>query len=139
MSHNTLTFQGLDELRAALRALPDDLTGEAGHIVEGAANGAAVDIKTAYPSRTGNLRDGVTVTQVAAGKYAAGAVVKNTAKHAYIFENGTQARHTAIGANRGSMPAGHVFIPTIIRERRKMYDALKDVLVRHGLIVSGDA
>jgi hypothetical protein len=38
--------------------------------------------------------------------FSAGAIVINRAKHAAIFENGTQARHTAIGANRGSMPPG---------------------------------
>jgi hypothetical protein len=37
------------------------------------------------------------------------------------------------------MPAGHVFVPRIIRHRRAMYTALKAMLVRHGLTVSGNA
>lgn len=138
MSNNRLTFSGLDELRAALRQLPAELTGEASHIVEGAANGAAASIKAGYPSRTGDLRDHVTVETMQSG-FSTGAVVKNTSKLAYIFENGSQARHTAIGANRGSMPPGHVFIPIVIRKRRQMYEQLKDLLTRHGLQVSGDA
>lgn len=137
---NTLRFDGLAELREELRNLPADLTGEAGHIVEAAANGAAATIKREYPVRTGNLRDHLTVTITSgSGQYSVRGVVQNTAKHAWLFENGSQARHTDIGANRGSMPPGHVFIPNIIRERRRMYDDLKDLLTRHGLVVSGDA
>jgi hypothetical protein len=133
-------WEGFDEFRTALRNLPADLTGEAGHIVEATANGAAVDIKRGYAAhrRSGNLQSGVTVTHVDKGKFSAGAIVKNTAKHANIFEVGTQARHTAIGANRGSMPPGHVFVPVVVRARRRMFAQLKDMLVRHGLVVSGD-
>lgn len=134
-----LHWSGLEELRAELRRLPAELTGEASHIVEGAANAAAADIKAAYPVRTGNLRDGLTVTHFDQGRFSAGAIVKNKAKHAYIFEIGTQTRHTAIGANRGSMPPGRVFIPRVIRARRRMYELLKALLVRKGLLVSGDA
>jgi hypothetical protein len=138
-SNNQLRFDGLAELRAALRELPSDLTSEASHIVEGAANSAAADIKPAYPVRTGHLRDGLTVTHFDQGKFSTGAIVKNTAPHAFMFENGTQVRHTDIGANRGSMPPGHVFIPRVIRARRRMYEELKALLVRSGLQVSGDA
>jgi hypothetical protein len=73
------------------------------------------------------------------GRFSAGAIVKNTAKHAWIFENGTQARHNDLGANRGSMPPGHVFIPAVIKRRRIMYQQLRALLERHGLKVSGDA
>ena len=73
------------------------------------------------------------------GKYSAGAIVKNRAKHAYIFENGTQARHTGLGYNRGAMPPGHVFIPEIVRRRRGMYEKLAEMLRQHGLQVPGDA
>jgi hypothetical protein len=139
MSNNRLVWDGLAELRAQLRSLPRELAGEASDIVTGAADGAKSDIVAAYPERTGNLRDHVIVSKAPAGIYGAGAVVKSTAKHAWMFENGTQARHTALGANRGSMPPGHVFIPAVIRRRRAMYADLKALLVRHGLRVSGDA
>jgi hypothetical protein len=134
-----IQLSGFDELKAALRRLPDDLTAEAGHITEAAANAAAVDIRRAYPVRTGNLRNHVTVTHFEKGRFSAGAIVKNTATHAWIFENGTQARHTDLGSNRGSMPPGHVFVPIAIRERRRMYDRLKDLLARRGLVVDGNA
>lgn len=142
MSNNRIVFDGLTELREALRTLPADLTGEASHIVEAAANGAATDIKRDYQAKlkhegSGHLVAGVTVTHFESGRFSAGAIVKNTAKHAWMFENGTQARHTAIGANRGAMPPGHVFIPVAVRARKAMYTQLADLMTRHGLLVSG--
>ena len=134
-----VTWSGLDELREALRRLPTDMADDAGDIVLGAAEAAKTEIVAAYPRRTGNLKNHVYVRKSAAGPYGAGAIVTNTAPHAFIFENGTQARHTKIGANRGSMPPGHVFIPIVMRRRRTMYEQLKSLLVRHGLMVSGNA
>jgi hypothetical protein len=135
----SVKWSGLDELIADLRHLPADLALEASGIVVSAGNDAAQAIRDAYPERTGDLKNHVIVVPIDLGSFGAGVAVKNTSKLAYIFENGTQARHTSIGANRGSMPPGHVFVPRIIRYRRAMYDALKDLLVRHGLRVSGDA
>jgi len=37
------------------------------------------------------------------------------------------------------MPPGRVFIPTMIKIRRRMYDDLKAMLARAGLKVTGDA
>lgn len=138
MSNNRIVFDGLAELKVALQNLPADLAREAGFIVYANADEAAREVKAAYPSRTGNLRARVSVKKER-GQFGASATVRNTAKHAHLFENGTQARHTALGANRGSMPPGHVFVPVMIRRRRVMYQVLKDLLVKHGLLVSGDA
>lgn len=138
MSHNRIKFDGLAELKAALRSLPNDLRDESAEIVYANADAARNEIISAYPSRTGNLKNHVYVTKVP-GQFGSRAIVKNTAKHAWLFENGTQARHTDIGANRGTMPAGHVFVPIVIRRRRIMYEILKDLLVKHGLLASGNA
>jgi len=140
VSNNRLVLEGLAEFRAALRALPAELVVEAGPIVEGAANGAAAAIVAAYPERTGRLRKGVSVKRVSeGGLYGVGAVVVNRAPHAALFDSGTQTRQTAIGANRGRMPPGNVFVPRIIQARRQMYARLKDLLARQGFVVSGDA
>jgi hypothetical protein len=139
MARNQLRFEGLDQLLAELRALPADLTAEARHEVIGAANGAAASVKAAYPVDEGRLRDGVQVLQDAPGPFGEGAVVKNTAPHAYLFEHGTQARRNARGQNRGAMPPGRVFIPRIMRARQLMYERLKAIVARKGLSVSGDA
>lgn len=144
MSNNRLELQGLAELRAALRNLPKVLTGEASHVVEGAANGAASTVKSNYArGKTGNLIEGVVVEHGSFGQFAAGAIVKSKAKHAWIYENGTQVRHTAKGAHRGVMPApsppGRAFIPVMIKARKQMYLKLADLLKRHGLQVTGSA
>lgn len=134
-------FEGLPELREALRNLPAELTGEARHLITGAANTAAVRIRTGYGAhrRSGNLQDHVSVTDQTSSQFGVRVAVRSTARHAWLFELGTQARHTAIGANRGSMPAAHVFFPAYYQTRREMYDALKALLVRAGLRVSGEA
>jgi len=132
-------WSGLDELKRDLRNLPVELTDEGGAIIESEAGAARNDIVAAYPSRTGNLRKGVKVQRVDRGRFGAAAIVRNSAPHASIFEHGTQARHTDLGANRGSMPPGHVFIPAMIRARRRMYNRLRSILIAHGLSVSGNA
>lgn len=133
-----LHWDGLDEFTADLEKMPESLATDADPIAADAANGAAGDIRTGYPVRTGNLRKNVFVSRLNKGKDFAGYIVKNPAPHAFIFENGTQARHTSIGANRGSMPPGHVFVPAVIKRRRAMYVQLKALLVRYGLVVSGE-
>lgn len=140
MSGNRLVFQGLDDFKRQLRQLPEELAGEAGHIVEGSGNAAAVAIRTAYGQHkhSGNLQDHVTVEHQSSG-LAAKAVVKSTARHSHLFEHGSQARHTDLGWNRGAMPATPTFIPIVIRFRTRMYEELKGLLQRAGLHVKGDA
>src|SRR3954452_23875684 len=138
MANNRLRWDGLQELREALRMLPAELAGRASPIVLAHAQGAHDEIEANYPERTGNLKDHLVLAKQDIGRFGAGAVLKNTAKHAWIYENGTQARHNALGANRGSMPPAHNFIPRVQRWRRKMYEALKQLLVGHGLRVRGN-
>lgn len=138
MSSVKLKFDGLTELRNALRNLPSDLTGEASHIVEGIANGAASEIRQAYPSVTGNLISGVQVTRFEHGKVAAGALVKSSARHAHLFEFGTKSRRTSKGWNRGTMPKApenERMVPIIVKARYRMFGLLADMLRRAGLLV----
>lgn len=140
----SIQWDGLAELLTDLRNLPAEMTVEGGHIGEAAANAAAVTVRSNYGAHrhTGHLQDSVVVEQRAAGQHGFAIVVKATAKHAHLFESGTQARHTASGANRGVMPPAppvHAFIPAMIRHRRTMYERLKDLLRRTGASVTGDA
>lgn len=135
----SVAFVGLTELQTALLRLPEHLAEEAAEIVDDAAERAMASAFQGYARRTGNLRRGLKKEQKFIGRYGAAVVVKNTAKHAWIYENGTQARHTRIGANRGVMPPGHAFIPAAERSRARMYRELSDMLVREGFLVSGHA
>lgn len=137
MSNNRLKFEGLDDLRLELRRLPKDMRDEAAEIVYDSAENGAKDAISNYPRRSGDLADGVEVQRLEGSSAFAGAIVKNKSKLAFIFENGTQARHSGLGANRGAMPPGHVFVPAMIRARRKMYDRLREMMRRKGLKVIG--
>lgn len=135
---STITWSGLEELKQQLRTLPQNMHAEARHICEAEANAAAATIKASYPVQTGELRDKLTVERIEPNQFSTGFIVKNTSKLAYIFENGTQARHTAHGWNRGRMPPGRVFIPTVAKRRRTMYQNLIAMMERYGLTVTGD-
>lgn len=140
MSNNRITFHGLEELRQALQDLPEHLAREAFGIVEESTASAEAEAAQAYAAhrRSGKLGSKLKRKVTKDGASVVG-TVRNSSPIAHIFENGSQARHTDIGANRGSMPPAHVFIPAMIRWRKRMYERLKDMMVREGLLVSGDA
>ena len=135
----TVTWIGLDELRAALLKLPADLTQLATAIVEQAADGAADEIRAAYPEgETGNLKKGVRVrTEQGRAPYTVRKVVRSTAPHATLFETGTQTRQTKKGANRGFMPGANIFVPVVVRRRREMDEDLIAVVEQAGIDVRG--
>lgn len=133
-----IKYDGLDELKAFLRALPTELVGEAGGIVHQHSEAAAEDIRNAYPEFTGNLKSRVYVTHGSRGQFGAAAVVASKSPHAWLFENGSQTRSFR-GRDRGRMPPGRVFVPRVAKHRRAMYDELKAMMAAHGLRVSGEA
>lgn len=128
-----VTWFGLRELEAELTALPTSLQREADHIAEGAANGAATEIRSAYGAHvhSGNLQSHVLVEKLPEGNR-----VRITARHAKLFEYGTAARETKkTHANRGTMPAGNIAIPIMIRTRRQMFLDIIAMVQRYGLTV----
>jgi hypothetical protein len=146
-AHNELTIEGLTELRAALRKLPQELAEEAGSVVLGAAQAAAAEMAGQYANHvyTGNLARGLSVTnEPGALRYGIRAVVRNRAPHAWWAEHGTVVRknYTRKQANRGAMPPlepNGIFIPIAQRHRRDMVRALIAIVERHGLVVTGTA
>jgi hypothetical protein len=135
----SVTWTGLEELRAELRRLPEALHEEGGRIVQARAEAAQVRVVAAYERHrhTGDLASGVRLTVEASSSLGVAVVVKSTARHAELFEIGTQLRHTGRGWNRGRMPPAHVFVPIMVEERSRMYEQLRDLMRRHGLQVSG--
>ena len=137
----TVWFQwtGLDELVAQFTTLARDLTTSAAPEVESAAQAARNTIYSGYPTRTGDLKNHLAVVMHTDATRTE-AVVVNTSPHAAVFERGSQARHIAIGANRGSMPANPIFSATMIRARRGIYAGpIPRVLADMGLTVYGAA
>jgi len=141
-------WTGLEELKAALRSLPSDLAGEASHDVQAAGNGAAVALRTIYGQHevTGHLQESVKVDVRGSGPFGAAVVVTVSDPIAWLFDNGSQARHyiTSAGATHatgrmwGRTPPTHVAAQTFANARRGMYDRLRALLVRYGLVVSGE-
>jgi hypothetical protein len=140
-AHNRIRWEGLDELRAELRKLPDELAAEGTTIVVAHATRAhaAIDAVYAQHEHTGFLRRALQLSTQAAGRFGAGMLLINRAPHAWMFEHGTKVRHNGIG-NRGAMKATPTFIPIVMRERHAMYDALANMLKRvTGFQVTGRA
>jgi hypothetical protein len=132
-----MNWKGLAELQEALRNLPATLASEANGIVLDSAKTAISEMR--YPTGVKDeLNKSLTVEVAASGPFGAKAIAKNTSKLAVIFERGSMVRHTALGWNRGRMPAGNIFIPAVLRNRARMYERLKALLVEQGLKVSGD-
>jgi hypothetical protein len=138
MSDNRLNYDGMEEFKQALRQLPAELSQDGGDIVVRHAEDAGDDIRSQYAASavTGDLAKKVRV-RVLSREAGAAAIVESTAKHAYIYENGTQIRKTKNGKNLGAMPPAHVFVPTVIRARRAMVGDLKDLMTNKGLEVTG--
>jgi hypothetical protein len=145
---NRLTFTGLDQLMQDLQRLPVALRDEAAGIIHETATGALEEIRAGYPEgRRGGLKRGLKST-FSTSDFGTAGVVKNSSPHAFIFEQGTQARYIQtlplgraknFGYRRGAMPPGRVFIPIAIRRRRAMYAALTEVVRRAGFQVTGRA
>lgn len=127
-------WSGLQEEIRAIESLAAQHLGEASHIVDGEANASAVEIRTAYGEHrfTGRLQDGVTVEDAPHVALEVAKRVRSSSPLAFIFEHGTVARHTAIGADRGAAPAGNVFIPVMIRGRRRIDAAVAAMMLRSG-------
>jgi hypothetical protein len=136
---------GVQELRDALRKLPDALAAEGRGIVIGAANHAALKIRSGYGAhrRTGNLQEHVVIKESNHDAYGSAIKVSSTARHAWIFEFQENERHTNIkGANRGRMwshqTRPNIFVPAVVSARLQMVRELVELVRRNGVTVSGD-
>lgn len=132
--------EGFDEFLLFMQQMPDRLLKEAEVHVSQAADDTLSAIRLSYPEKSGNLKRGLRKVKIPAGAGVVGYRVENTAKIAWIFENGAMARgtmprETRSGANRGIMPPGNVFIPIAVRRRQVMYERLTDMLRREGFTV----
>ena len=133
-----VAFEGLDELRKALRDLPDELEAQARVIVEDAANKTAGELLAAYP-HYGALHNGVHVVDKSS-KLQARFVVESRSHEASWWEFGTQNRHTQKGWNRGAAPAhpGQGLVPLAGRNRRAMRGDLVALVRANGFDVVDD-
>ncbi len=140
MSSVRLTFEGINELRAGLQKLPQELTEKAARVVQATARQVGQEVQLNYPrGRTGNLKAGVRVSIEGSTSVSAKGIVRSAAPHAHLYENGTSRRQTNSGANRGRMPQGPTESrvgPRASRARRRMYEQLIEIVQEAGLTVT---
>lgn len=146
---NRIRFDGLADLRAALRRLPTDLAAEAETIVFDAGEAATADIAAGYAGHdvTGTLSGSLALQKTNASRFGAGALVINRAPHAWLFEYGSHGPRFYTGkdkrgrvytdADRGTMPSTRTFVPPMMLYRERMYDRLRALLRAHGLVPIG--
>jgi hypothetical protein len=129
----SVTLEGMDHLQRALHHLPEELTEDARRIVTGLAHSAAQEIRASYAiGPTGRLKAGVGVVEPSS-VYQAIAIVRSRARHARIYEQGTEPRQHKSGKKVGRMPAANVLIPIAIRSRLRMNERLIRLVESTGL------
>ena len=134
-----MRWDGLAEFREELRKLPEACRGEAAKVVEGEVNAAYVTVKRVYEAHrhTGNLSNKLAIAPLqVSGQMTTGLILKSGSPLAWIFDNGTEARHyiTVNGKKHltGRMPGAHIFGRTVGFTRRKIRALLIEMVKRHG-------
>ena len=141
-----VSWSNLDALYKELAALPQALHGEANAILLESAQAAKAEISAAYPLGPGNRRRGIApgglkrglVLTPARGRLFAGAVLRNRAPHAWIYEHGTKPRVLKgrgmypAGTERGASPPHHTFHPIAEAHQRAAVAAIVQLEYAHG-------
>ena len=119
-------FDGLIEMIDDLRRMPTEIEKAASWHVQEAAETMASEVRGEYPTVTGNLARGVRVTRVNAFR----AIVRSTARHAWLYEKGSVARRHASGkvGRQDARGDAEVFIPAAIKARQHMTEQLVRVV-----------
>ena len=134
-----MEWRGMDELQKELRALPESCRSEAEKHLEDHVHAAFVTIKRVYDAHrfTGTLSARLSISPMrSVGVMSAGLVLRSGSPLAWLFDNGSQARHYVTEKGKthltGRMPANHVFSRTVGFTRRKLLTELKEMLLRKG-------
>lgn len=139
MSPNRVVWNGLAEYKAELKQLPTELTGEAAKVIEGEVKGAYVAISGVYGRHrhTGTLQKRLKIAPLKIkGNETTGLELKSGSPLAWLFDNGSQARHWASGKSTGRMwgrtPPTHIFAKTVGIAKRDIVRLLKAMVLRRG-------
>ena len=108
----------------ALEGWPQAIADAARPIIDQHAQAAYDQIKAGYPVVTGKLRDGLKIIRDSSkGPLHPSVKVANFVVYAKIFEAGG-------ATTAGPKPAGRVFVPISVRERRAMRNEIVELLER---------
>ena len=140
MSNNRIRYEGLEELKANLRNLPEHLRDKGREIVVDAGQAAHAEIRQQYEQhrRSGDLLETLEIVETsAAGGFFAGVIIRVKSHKASWFENGTEVRETKGFGLRGRARPANIFVPTVMKHRRDMREKLKALVRSQGLRVTG--
>jgi hypothetical protein len=139
MAKSELKWDGLKEYMDALKNLPAECVGEAEKLIQGSVNSAYQTVATEYAAHqhTGTLRKRLVIKPLKVkGKLVAGLELVSGSPIAWLFDNGSKARHWASGKSTGKMwgktAPTHIFKRTIEREGRKLTAQYQALLLRKG-------
>jgi hypothetical protein len=142
MAKGSLVWDGFAEFRAALDALPEDCRAEAATLIAAEVKTAYTLIAAVYAAHrvTGTLVARLQITTIPGGfRLVSGSPI------AWLFDNGSQARHWRSGKSTGTMwgktPPTHIFARTVGVARRTLTARFTAMLTRRGaasVTVTGD-
>jgi hypothetical protein len=129
-----VVWAGLSEYLAELHKLPEDCRAETSKLIEGGVNSAYVTIASVYNAHqhTGTLAKRLKITPYK----GSGVQLTSGSPIAWLFDNGSKARHWASGKSTGAMWGNtaptHIFKKTIGRLRRRLLNQYREMLLRRG-------
>lgn len=131
------TLGGIAVQQRQFAQLPSFLAARAQAALVAEGTRVAAEIAAAYPVVDGTLAAGMSVRSQPQ-KTKARVVIHNRARYALIYDIGWGPRTTrTTHANRGRMPAAHVFIPRVMQARVDLVPRLAAIMRAEGLTVSG--
>jgi len=130
-------YHGLEEFKRELRNMPEAFAQLAYDRAVARGEEARATVARAYTVKDGDLVDGLSLVKRRT-RAGVSVTLKNKAHHAWLYDNGSQTRQNRFGANRGRMPAKHVFDSEMVRARLAYVEDLKEILRAAGLKVRGD-
>lgn len=140
-----VTWTGMAEYREQLRQLPEACVGEAAKVIEGETNAAYRTVAAGYVGHqvSGGLLKRLRLSPLrSGGALTTGVKLTSGSPIAWLFDNGSRARHWVSGKSTGQMwghtPPTHIFSRTVGRTRRSIIKQLKEAMARRGATVSGD-
>lgn len=123
----SVQWYGLDLYRRALLGWPVEVAIEAKAILEREAQAAYDEMRSpapvGYPVKSGDLREGLTLTDTSPSELHPRFTLYNPVFYAKIFEAGG-------ATTAGPKSPGRVFVPISIRHRRAARDAIVQTVLR---------
>jgi hypothetical protein len=131
------TWDGMQEFRQWLLRLPPSLVRQAAPLAIRAAAATEQGARAGYPTRSGRLVQGLSTSVQRAGEFGVSVIARSGVRYAGTYDMGSEEpRSTRRGRNRGTMPAGRVFVPAAERARDEMIQGITAMIAAQGFDIT---